>query len=242
MSGIPESPMCAGAPLVNPSIGIEKRCSKCHETKALNEFNRDSQKRTGLSSKCRECLKIIAARHRLTNRTAIREAYGKWAKAHPESIKKYGAKWRGKNLAKWNNYSKQWRERNPEQYRAAARDKMREINATVRGSLNGRMRTGMNQSLVKGKQEAKWQDLVGYDCARLKKHLEKHFLPGMTWENRTDWEIDHKIPISAFNFETPDDSDFKKCWALKNLRPLWKTDNRSKNAKLVNPHQPSLLV
>jgi 5-methylcytosine-specific restriction endonuclease McrA len=100
----------------------------------------------------------------------------------------------------------------------------------------------MNHSLLNGKQSTAWQDLVGYDCTRLKKHLEKHFLHGMNWENRADWEIDHIIPLSAFNFETPNDPDFKKCWALQNLRPLWKSENRSKWARLAKPFQPSLLI
>ena len=37
-----------------------------------------------------------------------------------------------------------------------------------------------------------------------------------TWK----WQIDHIIPESDFNYITPNDPEFKECWALKNLRPL----------------------
>jgi hypothetical protein len=72
------------------------------------------------------------------------------------------------------------------------------------------------------------------------RHLEKQFLPGMSWENMGEWHIDHKIPIAAFNFEKPEDIDFKRCWALKNLQPLWKSENCIKGAKIDKPFQPSL--
>ena len=35
---------------------------------------------------------------------------------------------------------------------------------------------------------------------------------------------------SDFAFTSPDDPDFKACWALTNLRPLWGDKNISKHA------------
>ena len=64
----------------------------------------------------------------------------------------------------------------------------------------------------------------------------------MIWGNYGDWHIDHKIPISAFNFTKPEHEDFKRCWALSNLQPLWAKDNISKNAKLEKHFQPSLAI
>ena len=93
-----------------------------------------------------------------------------------------------------------------------------------------------------GKRGLSWEKLVGYSTEKLKNHLEKHFLPGMTWENYGQWHIDHRIPVSAFNFIAPDDIDFKKCWELKNLRPLWAKDNLIKNNKIEKPFQPALTI
>ena len=50
------------------------------------------------------------------------------------------------------------------------------------------------------------------------------------------------IPKSAFNFETAEDADFKKCWALENLQPLWAKDNLRKSNKIHKPFQPSLAI
>lgn len=105
----------------------------------------------------------------------------------------------------------------------------------------------MSKSIAKvlkgGKQGHHWCDLVGWDINALRIHLKKQFKPGMTWENYGSvWHIDHKIPIAAFNFQTPDDIDFKKCWALKNLQPLWAKENILKSDKVVVPFQPSLAI
>jgi 5-methylcytosine-specific restriction endonuclease McrA len=65
----------------------------------------------------------------------------------------------------------------------------------------------------------------------------------MNWENYGSyWHIDHKIPISVFNFEKPEDYDFKRCWNLKNLQPLEKFKNMSKGNRLDKHFQPSLAI
>ena len=76
------------------------------------------------------------------------------------------------------------------------------------------------------------------------RHLEQHFTAGMTWENygKQGWEVDHIIPRSAFNYETPDDIDFKRCWSLNNLQPLWGQENWSKGGRFEGEFQPSLAI
>jgi len=72
---------------------------------------------------------------------------------------------------------------------------------------------------------------VGYNVIQLMQHLEKLFQPGMTWDNYGEWHIDHKIPASWFKYNNVDDKQFKQCWSLKNLQPLWRFENLSKNNK-----------
>ena len=62
----------------------------------------------------------------------------------------------------------------------------------------------------------------------------------MTWDNYGKWHIDHIVPISVFNYTKTEHEDFKRCWALGNLRPLWAFDNISKGAKLEKHFQPYL--
>lgn len=108
--------------------------------------------------------------------------------------------------------------------------------------LNQSFSSAVRRSLASGKGGRNWPSLVGYTVDDLREHIEKLFLPGMTWENYGDWHIDHKIPLSAHNFETPDDIDFKRAWGLSNLQPMWAADNIRKGAKLDKPFQPSLLL
>lgn len=89
----------------------------------------------------------------------------------------------------------------------------------------------MAKSLRGRKDGRKWQDLVGFSLSDLMLHLERQFLPGMTWENRSEWHVDHIVPLSSFKFTNPDDAEFRAAWALTNLRPFWAADNLKKHAK-----------
>ena len=73
--------------------------------------------------------------------------------------------------------------------------------------------------------------ILGYSKGELKERLESQFTDDMSWDNMSDWHIDHIRPVSSFNFTTTDCEDFKKCWALSNLQPLWAADNLSKGDK-----------
>jgi len=76
----------------------------------------------------------------------------------------------------------------------------------------------------------KWLQIVGYKRSDLINHLEKQFVKDMTWDNygKGGWHIDHIKPVSYFSFSNELDQDFKKCWSLSNLQPLWEKDNLSK--------------
>jgi hypothetical protein len=89
-------------------------------------------------------------------------------------------------------------------------------------------------SLNGDKGGRRWQDLVGYTLEDLKRHLERQFTRGMTWSNYGEWQIDHILPRASFSFTTVEEPDFRHCWALTNLRPLWKTANMSKGAKRLH--------
>jgi hypothetical protein len=112
--------------------------------------------------------------------------------------------------------------------------------ATIQGRLNRLVSNNIRVSLHGLKDNNHWEDLVGYTLKDLMKHLECKFKLGMTWENYGKWHIDHIIPKSVFQFNSPDDIDFKRCWALKNLQPLWHWENESKGAKVKDGFQPSL--
>lgn len=118
----------------------------------------------------------------------------------------------------------------------------KEYFSTPKCRLNERIRGGIRDSIKVGKNGRHWEELVDYTLDDLKRHIEKQFMDGMDWEQFCDGNIhiDHKIPICAFNFETPEHTDFKRCWSLSNIQPLWAKDNLEKSSKLSQPFQPSL--
>lgn len=98
-------------------------------------------------------------------------------------------------------------------------------------AIKCRMTANINNSLREGKGGRSWERLLGYSLADLMAHLERQFLPGMNWGNRSGWHIDHIRPVSSFNFQTVEDPEFFECWALTNLQPLWAVDNLKKGGR-----------
>lgn len=101
-------------------------------------------------------------------------------------------------------------------------------------TVNERMSAGVRYSLAAGKQGSSWEALVGYTKDDLVAHLERQFLPGMSWDRREDFHIDHIIPLASFKFTTADDPEFRAAWALSNLRPLWAIENITKNDRRLH--------
>lgn len=82
-------------------------------------------------------------------------------------------------------------------------------------------------------------DILGYSFNDLIVHLESKFEPWMNWDNygiydsnRKTWHIDHVVPDSSFSYSSTLDEDFKKSWALTNLRPFEAMANILKSNKV----------
>ncbi len=116
------------------------------------------------------------------------------------------------------------------------------VDDRIRRGLNARMTTLMHRELGRAKAGRKWQELAGYSTEVLRLHLESRFLPGMSWDNRGKWHIDHIRPRASYRFVSAEDKQFRACWALENLQPLWAIENMNKHTKNNKPFQPSLLI
>lgn len=130
------------------------------------------------------------------------------------------SKRRGENPVRREKFNEWWRDRAKSDPLVALSRLMRSLMHRELGSKNA---TGRRS----------WFNVVGYTAKELRDHLERQFLPGMTWENRgaNGWHIDHIVPISAYKYDSPEHPDFRACWALANLRPLWAMDNIQKKDK-----------
>ncbi len=204
-----------------------KTCTHCGLTKQGNEFYKRSRAKCGLKSECKDCSKKRAVLYYLNN---------------PSKIKASTKKWSDANRANKRASSKKWETANPEKWKACYQKSLAKKRSTPKGQLNNSMAANMWQSLRGAKAGRNWESLTGYTVDQLKKHLEKQFKDGMSWGNYGQWHIDHIIPITAFNYAKPEDIDFKRCWALGNLRPLDKKENLRKNNKLTQPFQASMII
>ena len=99
--------------------------------------------------------------------------------------------------------------------------------STPEGKLNRAMSVSMWQCLGPNKSTKSWKTLVNYTLLDLKKHLESQFYNGMTWDSfkNNKVHIHHIKEKHTFKFKTTNDPEFKECWALSNLRPMWRKDH-----------------
>ena len=142
-------------------------------------------------------------------------------------------------------YMYEWKKNNVEKIRKQRRLYISEKYRTdLKFNLNNRMRRAINHSLKGNKNGRHWETLVGYTLDDLVKRLKKTMPEGYCWEDYINGRLhlDHKIPISVFNFEKPEHINFKRCWDLKNLQLLPARENLIKSNKIKKPFQPALQI
>lgn len=113
----------------------------------------------------------------------------------------------------------------------------REYKRAMKKKLNANpiysMRSSISRMLclaiqrVGGVKSGKTFDILGYSVSDLKKHIERQFLPGMSWENRSEWQIDHITPSSSAKTL----EDVISLNQLSNLRPMWSVENNKKGSR-----------
>jgi hypothetical protein len=165
------------------------------------------------------------AKYRALGR-AYREADPAKAKARWRA---YYAKNRDKMIARSAIYAKE----NPEKRRATTRAwAKKKYNEDSAFKMMARMRVRFCEILRKQNQKNSFSLRMNKDDLRA--HIEKQFLPGMTWENHGKvWHVDHIRPCSSYDFGDPEQA--RACFSLPNLRPLWAKENMQKKAKIL-PH------
>lgn len=222
-----------------------KRCSRCGQEKPLSEFHKCKSSKDGHQHRCKECQSRWHMEHRerrnekahlrwalatAEQRAAEYETDKKWREANPEKVKERGRKTYQKHAEKHRAYASEYYKTHKDYFADYMRE-WRQSDPMFR--LSCCIRSGINSALAGNKNGRHWEDLVGYTLDDLKHHLESQFSEDMTWENmgRKGWTIDHAKPQAAFTFTSPDDPQFKECWSLDNLQPMWFRENCSKNAK-----------
>lgn len=113
-------------------------------------------------------------------------------------------------------------------YRRALRKKIRG-NPTVAVANRVSRMLAWGLAGVGAVKRGKTFEFLGYSPLELRQHIERQFTRGMSWDNRSEWEIDHIVPISSATCL----DDVHALNQLHNLRPLWKNENNAKKNSRV---------
>lgn len=188
---------------------------------------------------CSENQRIV---WRNENLERSKELQAKWYRENKDYHLMYGYEWTKNNKEKRWVHIKRWREKNPGKVLQHRMQHYERKKDDLKFRVSARIHRGIHDCLKGGKSGRSWRKLVPYTLDELIVRLKKTMPKGYSWQDFLDGKlhIDHIIPVSAFNYESADDADFHRCWALNNLRLLPASENCSKGAKLDKPFQPSL--
>jgi hypothetical protein len=186
-----------------------------------NDYIQNREKRLDKVKKYREeNIDIIREKDRVRSK----EKY----KNNPEIIQEYY----NKNKELILKYKKTWAKQNHEKIKEQKREYIKKRNSNdFIFNLKNRMRNRLRNYLttLNITKKNKTFEIVGCTPQFLKEHLEKQFVDGMTWENRSEWHIDHKIPLSSAKTE----EELYKLCHYTNLQPLWVEENLKKGNKII---------
>jgi hypothetical protein len=211
---------------------MTKQCAKCLDIKVNLDFSKSQLNRK--SGTCKMCIKIYKETYYLENKEYIALKVNNYKTNNKEKIQLLSATYYKNNKRKINikNLSYQKNRRRV--------DKQFNLRMIVSNSIWYGLKRNNSSKNVSSITK------LSYTIEELKLHLEKQFESWMSWSNwgRYDykswddnnnstwtWQIDHIIPHSAFKYTSMDDGNFKRCWALENLRPLSSKQNNLKGNK-----------
>ena len=195
---------------------------------------------------CVECQKIRRRKRYIKNKVSELKRFKEYREKYPErrkgTIRKYYLKHikqekkRRERLKKEHPekiklYNKRYRELHPDRVKKSHRKNFLKNMKNPTFRINSAMSSNLYMSLKGLKKGRSWEDLVDFNLDDLVNHLKRKLKSGMTMKNYgTYWHIDHKIPKAYFSYKTNQDPDFKRCWSLNNLEPLYGSENLKKNS------------
>lgn len=172
------------------------------------------QKKREQYIKNREKVLLKSKEYYEKNKEKAKANVRQYRKDHKDVIKKKRKDYQRRYRSKINERARKRRKTNP--------------NFAVRGVLGGRLRDALRGQT----KSATTMALLGCTIEELKKYLQKQFVEGMTWENRsTTWHIDHMLPCSSFDLS--DKEQQRRCFHYSNLQPLFASENMSKGNKNI---------
>lgn len=225
---------------------LMKTCNTCKESKTLTDFY--IRKSNGSSStQCKVCVKAnvnkynkanaearneYAKNYRIENLEEVRLKEKTYKLNNKDIVSAYNAKYHEANKDKLNlKTRKYYNEHKDELNKKQLVYKKKRSQEDPIYNLQHRMRTRLLKALQakSWKKATKLNEYIGCSLEEFKAHIESLFTEGMSWDNRSEWHLDHRIALSS---ATTEEEIYKLCH-YTNLQPLWAEDNLIKGAKLL---------
>lgn len=184
---------------VKPEIK-ERICYTCQKTKSVEYFHKHSGNSTGYANTCKECRKDQS-----------KSFYGK----NKDHIKK-------RTIQRYYNI------KHTPEFISKRRQYQKNLNESAK--LARRLRNRLYYALKNKnwKKNTHFVEYIGCDRDTLLNHIESQFQQGMSWNNMSEWHVDHIIPLSSAKSE---EEMYTLCH-YTNLQPLWAVENIKKYNKI----------
>jgi hypothetical protein len=228
-------------------INAKNRESYHKDVEASREYGKAKALR--LRTENREHYREADSRRYWKDPQAAREVEASYRNKNREAVNDKARRYYSRNREVCGERKRSYCERNPEKvrdtkrrYTEANRQKVRDyhreylrrkLKTDVNYALACRVRTRINAALKEGtSKKAHSMQLLGCSAEQYRAYLEGQFRRGMTWGKVMDGKvhIDHRTPCSVFNLQ--DITEQKQCFHCTNTRPMWPSENMSKNDSL----------
>ena len=230
-----------------------KVCTKCNVEKDFIDFSKQKKGKHGYRSTCIECDREYRKQYHLNNKEALNKKsktyrinnqnklaeynkkyrlenikyYKDYRLNNKENSKKYSQENSLKNKDRINIYGKKYRLENKDMlnkkyYHRKKTDPLFKLTCNIRNLIaNSIKKRGFTK-------KSKTYQILGCTFEEFKQHLEKQFIEGMNWDNRSLWHLDHIYPISL----ATDEEHLIRLNHYTNFQPMWAIDNIKKGNKI----------
>lgn len=200
-----------------------KFCNLCGVEKPITQFHKRSSRPSGVVSNCKECCSERERRRYVAKKSHIVEKVRQYNELNREKVNSRQRKYNAENKDKRRAYA----DLNREKINKARRERLKKDPVAA---LSDRYRRRLNYSLrlIGARKTRSSLEFLGCAFEDFVKHIESQFQDGMSWDNRSDWEIDHILPMRLAKNE----DDVVRLSHYTNLQPLWRTDNRKKSGSI----------
>jgi hypothetical protein len=222
-----------------------KICSKCKLDKPISQFSKRNTRKIGHASTCKSCFKL----YRIENKDKIVENNKIYREKNKDKIVKYNSihnkKYHILNKKEISYRKKEYYIENRDKILSQINNNREILNERIKNrkikdpifKLRKSVSNVIYQALKLSNSSKRGKSVLQflpYTINELKFHLESQFESWMNWQNwgrfnhkswiendscTWTWQIDHIIPQSDLPYTSMEDENFKKCWALENLRP-----------------------